>query len=140
MPLVGLDAHDIVIGIWPTGDARFPRGGLSDNDDFDESWFGHDNDFGSRLLFRRVRQTFALVFPCCEVGAAVAITMAMMPCGGLPSPDGPLWRESCISHLRSSSSESELPAFGARSHMFGIGRRGLHEAVAARSSLVVVLR
>jgi hypothetical protein len=140
MPLVGMDAHDIVIGRWLTGDASFPCGGLRDNDDSDESWFGHGNDFGSRLLFRCVLQTFALVFPCCEVGAAVAITMVTMPCGGLPGPDGPLWRESCISHIRSSSSESELPASGARSHMFGIGLRGLHEAIAARSSLVVVLR
>jgi hypothetical protein len=81
-----------------------------------------------------------LVFPCCEVGAAVAVgPMAMMPCGGQSCHDGFLRRESCISLLRSSLSESELPVSCAKSLLFGIGRRGLHEAVAARSSLVVVL-
>jgi hypothetical protein len=81
-----------------------------------------------------------LVFPCCVIGAAVAVgPMAMMPCGGQSGHDGFLRRKSCISPLRSSLSEPELPVSHAKSHMFGIGRHGLHEAVAARSSLVVVL-
>jgi hypothetical protein len=36
MPLVGPDAHEIVVGSWLTGDVRFPCGGLRSNNDADE--------------------------------------------------------------------------------------------------------
>jgi hypothetical protein len=66
--------------------------------------------------------------------------VATMPCDGRYGCDGLLRHESCISPLRSSLSESELPVSCARSHLFGIGRYRLHEAIAMGSSLVVVLR
>jgi hypothetical protein len=123
------------------GDAMFPHGGLRGDDNANERWFGRGSDFGSRLLFWRVRRAFELGFPYCEVGAAVAVgSVETMPCGRRSSCDGLLWRESCISPLRSSLSESELPVSCVKSHLFGIGRRGLHEVAAAESSLVVVLR
>jgi hypothetical protein len=125
---------------WMASDEGFPRGGLRGYDDANERWFGRGNDFGSQLLFRRVRGAFELVFPCCEVGAAVFGPMVMMPCGGGSGCCGLLRRESCISPLRSSLSELELPVSYARSHLFGIGRHRLHETVAVGSSLVVVLR
>jgi hypothetical protein len=61
------------------------------------------------------------------------IVVATMPCGGWSGRDGLLRCESCTSPLRTSSSESELSVSCAKSQLFGIGRRGLHEAVAARS-------
>jgi hypothetical protein len=121
-------------------DAGFPRGGLHADDNANERWFGRGNDFGSRLLFGRVRWAFELGLPCCEVGAAVAVgSVSMMPCGGRSVRDGLHRRESCISPLRSSLSESELPVSYAKRHLFGIGRHRLHEAVATGSSLMVVL-
>jgi hypothetical protein len=63
-----------------------------------------------------------------------------MPYGGRSGCDGLLRRGSYISPLRSLLSESELTASCVRSHLFGIGQHGLHEAVAVGSSLVVVLR
>jgi carbonic anhydrase/acetyltransferase-like protein (isoleucine patch superfamily) len=82
-----------------------------------------------------------LVFPCCEVGAAVAVGLvATMTFGCRSGRDGLLRCESCISPLQSSLSESEQPVSCAKSHLFGIGRHGLHEAAVVRSFLVVVLR
>jgi hypothetical protein len=66
-----------------------------------------------------------LVFPCCEVGAAVAVgPVATMPYGGQSGYDGILRHESCISYLRSSMSESELPVSYAKTHLFGIAGAG----------------
>jgi hypothetical protein len=90
-------------------DVRYPRGGLRGDGDASERWFGRGNDFGSRLLFRRVRRIFVLGLPCHEVRAAVVVgPVAMMPYGGRSDRDGLHRRESCISPLRSSFSESEL--------------------------------
>jgi hypothetical protein len=61
----------------------------------------------------------------------------MMICMGRSDREDLCRCGSCPSPLRNSSSKLELPFGGAKGHLFGMDRHGLHDIIAKRSFLVV---